>query len=130
MTCGSNATVAMLRGLVPKCPVCEGSLSGHRFVQLASTVAAEGNRSRVLEFIEHFRRHRWETLVGYQDFQGDQNAVIVFLIAGQHESGIAILIRDPYELYESAELYLTEELGADEMISVSGLVPGNDLQDF
>lgn len=76
------------------------------------------------------RQHEWDALTIYKDFRGDQNAVLVYSITGQHNGGMVILIRDPFELYEPAELYLQEQLSPDEVAAVTALAPAEDWQEF
>lgn len=54
-------------------------------------------------------------------FRGDQNAILVHSITGPHVGGMVILIRDPFELYEPAELYLQEQLSPNEVAAVTAL---------
>jgi len=125
-----NPTAAKLRTLVNSCLVCSKDLSGHRFAQIATTVATEGNKRRVQELISHVRQHEWAALTRYKDFRPDQNAAVVYSITGPHNGGMVILIRDPFELYERAELYLQEQLGSDELLVVAPLAPAQDWQDL
>jgi hypothetical protein len=129
-THGSNPTAAKLRGLVSRCSVCSADLSRHRFAQIASTVATEDNKRSVQELLGHVRQHEWDALTIYKDFRGDQNAVLVYSITGPHSGGMVILIRDPFELYEPAELYLQEQLSSDEVAAVTALAPAEDWQEF
>jgi hypothetical protein len=119
-----------LRSLVDKCSFCEEDLSRHQFAVIATTVATKDNMLRVQEVLEHVRQHRWGELAGYKDFRGDQNAVVVYAITGQHNGGMVILTRDPYELYESAEIYLQEHLSQEEVSAVSRLVGTEAWRDF
>jgi hypothetical protein len=54
----------------------------------------------------------------------------VYSITGPHNGGMVILIRDPFELYEPAELYLLEQLSPDEVAAVTALAPAEDWQEF
>ena len=127
---GSNPTATKLRGLVSRCSVCSEDLSSHRFAQIASTVAAEDNKRRVQELLSHVRQHQWDALAKYKDFRPDQNAVVVYSIAGPHSGGMVVLVRDPSELYEPAELYLQEELSPEEAAVVGALAPSGDWQEL
>ena len=108
----------------------KADLSRHRFAQIASTVATEDNKRSVQELIGHVRQHEWDALKIYKDFRGDQNAVLVYSIIGPHSRGMVILIRDPFELFEPAELYLQEQLSPDEVAAVTALAPAEDWQEF
>ena len=120
----------MLRGLVSRCSVCSADLSRHRFAQIASTVATGDNKRSVQELLGHVRQHEWDALTMYKDFRGDQNAVLVYSITGPHDGGMVMLIRDPFEPDEPAELYLQEQLGAEEVAAVTTLAPAEDWQEF
>jgi hypothetical protein len=129
-TDSANPTAMMLRRLVDKCSVCKEDLSKHQFAVIATTVATKNNILRVQEVLEHVRQHRWGELAGYKDFRGDQNAVVVYAITGQHNGGMVILTRDPHELYETAEIYLQEHLSQEEVSAVAGLVGTEVWRDF
>ena len=126
----SNPTAAMLRRLVARCPVCDSDLAGHRFAQVASTVASQDNKQRVEELFGHVRRHSWNALSEYKDFRGDQNAALVYVVIGPHKAGVVFLIRDPFELYESQELCVQEQFGAEEAAELAVLAPPEKWQDF
>lgn len=129
-TQGSNPTATKLRGLVPRCSVCGADMSRHRFAQIASTVATEDNKRNVQELLSHVRQHQWEALTRYKDFRSNQNAAVVYSITGPHNGSMVVLIRDPFELYEPAELYLQEQLSPDEAAAVALLAPAGDWQEL
>jgi hypothetical protein len=121
-----HPTAAMLKTLIPRCAVCGNDLSGHRFAQIATSIATEDNKLRLQELIGHWRRREWSALAEFQDFSPVRNAVVVYSITGPHESGMVVLIRDPFELYESAEVYLQEQLSPEAVSAISALVPARD----
>jgi hypothetical protein len=125
-----SPTAKILRGIVPKCLVCNTDLSGHHFAKVAMTIAAEENKCRVEELIASVRQHQWDALTGYTDFSPTKNAVIVYSIVGPHGSGMVILIRDPFELYEPAELYVQEKIDSDEVTAIHALIPAGDWQEL
>lgn len=127
-TSPSNPTAEKLKRLTSTCSVCGRGLDGHRFAQIASTVANEGNARRVQQLFGHVKRHQWEALKDYADFRGDQNTVIMYAITGPHGGGMVLLILDPFELYESAELYLQEQLTASEVAAILQLSPAETWQ--
>lgn len=126
----SNATALLLKTLIPRCAFCGTDLSGHRFALIASTVAADENRHRVQALISRVMRHEWSALTDYRDLRPQQNALLVYSIMGPHEGGMVLLLRDPFELYEAAELYLQEQLLPDEASTVAALTPSADWQNF
>lgn len=125
-----SPTATAVRKLIPKCSVCDRDLSGHRFAQLAVTTATEQNKHRVGELIRVVRQHQWDALTGYTDFSPIKNAVIVYSIVGPHDSGMVILIRDPFELYDPRELYLQEKVGPDELAVIQALIPAGGWQEL
>jgi hypothetical protein len=129
-TYGSNPTAAILRRLVSRCSVCGADLSRHRFAQMASTVATKDNIRSVQELLRHLQQHEWDALTRYKDFRGDQNAVLVYSITGLHNGGMVILIRDPVELYEPAEVYLQKQLSSEDVAAVTLLVPAEAWREF
>jgi len=98
-------------------------MSGHQFAQMATTIATDKNKRRVAELIEHVRKHEWRKLSSFKEFEVTRNAAIVYAILGPHAAGMAVLIRDPYELYETAEVYVQERLTPDEVALVRELIP-------
>jgi hypothetical protein len=105
-------------------------LSRHRFAQLATTVATEDNKHRVQELLGRVKHHQWSALSEYKGFQSDQNAVVVYSITGPHSGGMVALVRDPFELYEPADLYLLEQLSPDEVLVVTALISVGDWHDL
>jgi len=126
----SNLTASKLKTLVPRCAFCGTDLTGHRFALIASTAAAEKNRHRVQALISRVIRHEWSALPEYRDFKPEQNAVLVYSIMGPHDGGMVVLIRDPFDLYEAAELYLQEQLLPNEASVVATLTPSADWKNF
>ena len=125
-----NATAITLRKLITKCAVCDGALSGHRFAQLASTVAGDELRPRMTEFLGHAKRHEWNRLADFNDWKGDRNNLVAYVVSGSHPGGLVVVTRDPFELYASEELLVQEVLSADELAAISGLVPVSDWREI
>jgi hypothetical protein len=125
-----SPTAKKLRGIVPKCLVCNKNLSSHRFAEIATTIATEQNKDRVAELIGVVRKHKWDGLTGYTDFDPTKSAVIVYAIEGPHDDGMVILIRDPFELYEPAELYVQEKIDSDEVAAIHSRLTEGDWQDL
>jgi len=126
----SNPTGQKLKTLVPRCALCGTNLSGHRFALIASTLATEDNRHRVQALISRVIRHEWSALTQYRDSSREQNAVLVYSITGPHDGAMVVLIRDPFEQYEAAELYLQEQLLPGEASVLTTLTPLVDWQNF
>jgi hypothetical protein len=129
-TQGFEAIASLLKELLSDCPVCNIDLSGHRFAQIALTSATEENKSAVQELISHVRKREWAELKKFVDFRSTQDALVVYLIAGPHAGGAVVLVRDPFELYESAELYLLEKPNPDELEALVQMIPAQDWKYF
>lgn len=125
-----SPTAKELRRIVPKCLVCDTDPSGHRFAKVAIAIATEQNKDRVGELVGIVRKHQWDALTGYADFNPTKNAVIVYAIVGPHTGGMIILIRDPFELYDAAELYVQEKIDSDEVEAIHALIPAGDWQEL
>jgi len=108
---------------------CNAELSGHRYVQIATTVANEENKSRFQDLFQLVRRHDWKLLSKYKDFRADQNDVLVYAITGPHRDGMVAVIFTPFELYAPSELYLQEKLPAEELADIAELT-SNSWQQF
>src|SRR5215475_12446461 len=91
----SDATSVKLRKLIPRCPICRTSLDGHRYAQIAVTVANEIGMNRVEELLRNFRQHRWREVTKFKDFSPQENAIISYVMTGPHAGGTSVLIRDP-----------------------------------
>lgn len=125
-----NPTANKLRQILGTCPICRCDFTEHRFLQLASTVAIEDNKRRVQNLIEAFKGRRWDVVAGFKEFRSDANAAVAYIIAGPHGGAVALLIRDPVELYEPSELYLQEDLSAGEVEAITMLCPRESWESF
>ena len=125
-----SPTAKKLRSIVPRCVVCNTELSRHRFAEIATTIATEHNKDCVAALIGAVRKHQWNRLMEYTDFNPTKNAIVVYAIEGPHGSGMVILVRDPFELYEPAELYVQEMVDSDEVAAIHALSPEKDWQEL
>jgi hypothetical protein len=54
-----------------------------------------------------------------------KDVVMAFAVAGPHEGGILLAVKNPFELYETDELYMAEVLSAQEMDELTAQVSGD-----
>jgi hypothetical protein len=115
-----TATAEEIRRLITSCPVCgKNELTGHRFSLLASQVA-EKQTEELDAFFRLYKERRWEELSKIREFNGSANAAIVdVLFCGSR--GCAFVTRDPFELYDAAELLDLVVLSEEEAQSVLAL---------
>jgi hypothetical protein len=78
----------------------------------------------------HVKNHQWEPLKSFNEFRAYQDDAITYAITGPHDGGMAILIRDPVELYARIEIYLEEIITADEVARIKALLPAHEWQEL
>ena len=119
-----DATAQMLLRLRPNCDACGLQLSPqHKYVLVACTVATKEN-PRTLQMSEAFRAHDFNSLTTFQEFEGAENAAIVYAIACPGGGGMLWFVRDPAEFFDSDELLGLEILNAEEMLELERSVTG------
>ena len=119
-----------ISGLVAKCSICGEKPSGHQFAEIATTVVNDENKPRVLALYEHVKKHEWNALSAFKDFQADRDAAIVYALRGAHPGGLVVLTRDPTELWAGPEIFLEETVTDDELAIISSLVHGNQWEEL
>lgn len=129
-TDGYRATAGELQRLAPKCLVCSAELTAHRFAQIGSTPWTEETKHRVATLIQHLQNHEWESLKDFTDFRADQDDAVVYAILGPHDSGMVVLVHDPFELFAAGELCLKEIVMPDEVLRITSLVRDDAWREF
>jgi len=90
-------------------PRCRQNLQGHRFQQFAMTVAKEEPTAELLAFIQAARRFDWEELSKHQ-FDPRENALAAYALSCPNGDLSMLLVKDPFELYDSKSLEIWEPL--------------------
>ncbi len=125
-----NPTAVKVRGLVPKCLVCNADPVAHKFAKLASIPINEESKPSVTALFNHVKDRDWEMLRDFTDFRGDQDDAIVYGVIGPHAGGMVVLIRDPTDLYSRVEIYLEETITSEEVEKIKALVPSDAWQEL
>ena len=99
-----------LKRLVPTCAVCNSSLSGHRYAELA--VACENPYMQ--DLLESAKLHDLDRLLLIQNWNPMKDAVTVDAILGPHAEGMIVIRINPFELYARDSLHRVEILTASE----------------
>lgn len=121
-----GAMAGELRRMVPICSACNGNIESHKFAVIGATVIGHQEKPRVTQFFGHFKRHEWNKLHQFNDWQSDRDALVAYSIACPNGGGMVVAIRSPFELYDTDELYVRETVTADEQSAIAKLVPAND----
>jgi hypothetical protein len=103
------------------CPKCGSSLEAHDWAMFATAVASEANKTRLEEFFEKARAHDWQGLKAFSDWEGTQNAMEAYVVRCS-SGGVVFVVWNPYELFDSDELYMRENVSADEMLEIEKLL--------
>jgi hypothetical protein len=101
-----SATASKLRRLLPVCPRCHQTIAGHQFARISSAVASPDREGDLERFFAAFQAQEWRTLVQFQEWQADGDAMIVYAIRGQHDVVVLVMLREFFELFEADELFL------------------------
>jgi|SRR5689334_22103648 len=119
---GKSPTAMKVSRLIAKCSICDKKLAEHQFAEIATTVIRDENKPRVLALYDHVKKHEWNTLSAFKDFQADLDSAIVYAVRGPHAGGLVVLTRDPVELWADPEIFLEETVTDDELAIISSLV--------
>jgi hypothetical protein len=115
-----KATTDKVRSLATPCPICgNNDLAGHRYAPFASQIAAEVT-DELKQFFALFREHRWQELKQIQEFEGRYNAAIIYAVFC-HRGGYMMVVRDPFELYESPNVLEVIRFDEDEAERIRSL---------
>lgn len=124
----ASATVIKLQKLLPTCPACLQATSSHSFGVIATTVIGDREKPRVTEFLGHVKRHEWNSLSRFKDWQSERDHLVAYVITCRKGGGVVFVVRNPFELYDADEALLEEALTPEDLAAVSGLVPEGEWQ--
>jgi len=120
---------AIFRALSGICPMCGEALRGHSYQLFAITVADESTEILV-EFIQSARGHSWETLSHFQTFDPMKNALEAFALGCPDTILALLLVRDPFELYDTSSVEYFEALNQKESATWRCLFATNNWRGF
>jgi hypothetical protein len=123
-----NATAVKLKQLLPKCNACTVAMNLHQFAIIGTTVVGEQDKPRVAQFFGRIKRHEWNDLIQFKDWQSDRDNLVAYLIACPGGGGMVVAVRSPFELYDRDEVLLLVTLTPEEQSVLSQLVPAEDWQ--
>jgi hypothetical protein len=125
----SSATAQKLARIVLRCPTCNAPLTGHEFIEVATTICAKEKVARLTAFFELVKNRKWADLREFQEFRGGCDNAVVYAIACSSSKGGAVLVlKDMFELYAPDELLLMESTTHDDVSVLKTLVRPDDWQ--
>ena len=116
---GITATGAMLRTLLPSCPVCKQNIKGHFFAQVASTIANDSHKPVLTRIFSAVRQHEWDLLTEFKEWDALADNLVVYAIRGHHADATLLVIKSVFELYASNDLILLERITDAELAAIS-----------
>jgi hypothetical protein len=117
----TDATAAMIRQLAPVCSACGTTIVGHKYSEVGSAF----HRSNLVEIFTAIKAREWSRIRDIHEFDPMKDVAMAFAVAGPHEGGILLAVKNPFELYETDELYMAEVLSAQEMDELTAQVSGD-----
>jgi len=117
-----TATGAMLRALLPTCPVCKKNIKGHFFAQVASTIVNDSSKPVMARLFGCVRQHEWDRLTQFKEWDALADNLIVYVIRGDHADGIILVVKDVFDLYASNDLILLERITDADIAAISSQV--------
>jgi hypothetical protein len=124
----SGSTAVNLKKLLPICPVCNEAVDSHQFALMATTVIGDQEKPRTVQFFDHFKRHEWKDLTQFKDWRANQDDLLAYSIACPSGGGTVVVVRNPFELYDSDELSLQQIITPEEQTAVFSLLPVGEWQ--
>jgi hypothetical protein len=122
-----EVVLGIRRFLSGPCPNCGSSLAEHDWAMFATTVAGEKNTPRLTEFFAKIKERDWRSVGTFADWDPIQNDMEVYAVRCV-SGGVVFVLRNPFELYESDELYLRETISAAEIVEIEKLIPSTSWQ--
>ncbi len=122
-----KATAAKLLKLLPICPACNITTQGHLFALIATAIIGEDEKPRITELISRVKKHDWAAH-SFKERKATCDNAVVCAIKGPHPEGVVILLRSPYELYESDDIFVQEIVNFAGLATISELVLPSDWQ--
>jgi len=123
-----GATAVKLKKLLPTCSVCKAATDAHEFAVIGTTVIGDQEKPRVTQFFGHVKRHEWNDLNQFKEWQSDRDNLLAYSIACPNGGGMVVAVRSPFELYDTDEVCLQETITPEEQVAISRLVPPADWQ--
>jgi hypothetical protein len=124
----TDAAAIALRKLLPSCSVCKAAIDSHHFAVVGTTVIGDPEEPRVTQFLRHVKRREWSDLRRFKDWQADRDNLPTYSISCPNGGGMVVVVRSPFELYDSDEVYLQETITPDEQRLISEAVPPGEWQ--
>jgi hypothetical protein len=106
--------LALSQVLGGRCPRCRGDLQDHSFQLFAITVATAERKEALSDFISKARKHDWDSLSKFQDFNSLENALEVHALRCADQKLNMLLVRDPSELFDGHSVEDWEALDQNE----------------
>ena len=106
-----------LRRMLELCPACQKGFENHRCILFGMTVASKENEEGLGEFSNAPKTHDWSKAKEFSEFDGGYNALEAYALKCVSGSFVLLVVRDPFELFESSSILhaevLNQESGAD-----------------
>jgi hypothetical protein len=101
--------------LIDRCPHCKRGLIGHFYSLLASDVVERKDvKVGLIAFFESLKQHDWPKLFSFQRWEGLSDNVELYGILCGTDSVVLVVVRSPFELYDSDEILAIEALHQDD----------------
>ena len=123
-----KATAAKFLKLLLICPACNVTAQGHLLALISTAIIGKDEKARITELICRVRKHEWAALHSFKEWKATCDNAVVYVIKGPHPEGVVILLRSPYELYESDDIFLQEIVNSADLATISELVLPSDWQ--
>jgi hypothetical protein len=106
-----EAIAVELRRMLKVCPACQASLANHSYALFAITIASDERKKHLLEFVRALQFHDWRVAQQFSDFDPLLNATEAFALKCLSGSLVLLVVRNPFELFESSNILQLEVLG-------------------
>ena len=117
----SKVVLGIRRHLLGACPNCEKPLEQHDWAMFACTVATKANKLRLEDFFKRVQEHDWQSMKSFSDWDATQNDMEAYVVRCA-SGGVVFVLWNPYELYESDQLYMREIVSSTEMSEIKNLL--------
>ena len=106
--------LALSEAIRGRCPRCQKDLHNHAFQMFALTIGSIEKKEVMSDFILRARNQDWESLAKFQSFDPLQNVLEVHALRCEDNRLNLLLVRNPFELFDSHSIEDWEALDENE----------------
>src|SRR5579871_2220904 len=118
-----RAQAKLLVETLKVCPVCEGSLEGHRYALFSSAILNSQGNSSTVDFFQALKGYDWEKAVSQKGWNAQTDNVEAYTIECSKGRFALIVLRKPVEILEGDSLIVCEVIPEEAGFKLRSTIP-------